>query len=162
MQVYQNIENSIQEVEAYIQTWSSYQSLWDMDAGTVYEALGDDMGKWHQILLEIKESRATFDNSDTRQDFGCLFVDHSQVQSRVNNKYDAWNREVLSKFGAKLQHQIQETCASISKARADLEGQTIQSSSTAQAVEFVTHVQELKRTQSKLNTELELHLKGQR
>ena len=41
----------------------------------------------------------------------------SQVQSKVNLKYDSWHREIVSKFGALLGQNMQEFHTTIGKAR---------------------------------------------
>ena len=48
-----------------------------------------------------------------------LFLSHShtQVQSKVNLKYDSWHREIVSKFGGLLGQNMQEFHTTIAKAR---------------------------------------------
>jgi dynein heavy chain 1 len=36
---------------------------------------------------------------ETREQFGPLVVDYSQVQTKINMKYDTWHKEILSRFG---------------------------------------------------------------
>ena len=56
---------------------------------------------------------------------------YEQVQAHVNGKYDAWQRDILSRFGVKLGNAMKEMHASILKARNDLEHQLIEASSVA-------------------------------
>lgn len=44
----------------------------------------------------------------------------------MNAKYDAWQRDILSRFGVKLGNAMKEMHASILKARNDLEHQSIE------------------------------------
>jgi len=53
-------------------------------------------------------------------------VDYEQVQARVNAKYDAWQREILSRFGVKLSNAMKDVHALITKARNELEHQSIE------------------------------------
>lgn len=48
------------------------------------------------------------------------------MQARVNAKYDAWQREILGRFGVKLGNEMKEMHASILKARNELEHQSIE------------------------------------
>jgi dynein heavy chain 1 len=49
-----------------------------------------------------QKARGTFDNSETSKSFGSLVIDYGHVQAKVNAKYDAWQREILNRFGEKL------------------------------------------------------------
>jgi hypothetical protein len=121
------IEQKVQELKAYVGKWFQFQSLWDLEAESVYARLGDSLALWQQLLTEIKKARSTFDTSETQRTFGgvCV-VDYEQVQTRVNAKYDAWQREILSRFGVKLGNAMKEMHASILKARNDLEHHSIE------------------------------------
>ena len=107
--------------------------------------MGDSLGLWAQLLTEIKQTRSTFDNADSERSFGVCVIDYATVQSKVNAKYDSWQRDILARYGAKLASAMRETHAAVLKARHDLERQSIEGSSTAQAVGFITFVQDLKR-----------------
>lgn len=90
------IEEKLTQVSKYINVWLQYQSLWDLDSEQVFLHLGEDLNKWQQLVTEIKKARATFDNSETSKSFGSLIVDYEQVQSKVNAKYDQWQREGIN------------------------------------------------------------------
>lgn len=53
-QAYGAIEERVAKVDEYQYTWLRYQALWDMDTGNVYNRLGEDLGKWMNVLKEIK------------------------------------------------------------------------------------------------------------
>jgi hypothetical protein len=53
-------------------------------------------------------------------------VDYEQVQAQVNAMYDAWQRDVLSRFGVNLGNAMKEMHASIIKARNGLEHRSIE------------------------------------
>ncbi|KAF9042285.1 cytoplasmic dynein heavy chain 1 [Panaeolus papilionaceus] len=121
------IETKISHLQAYVSKWLQFQSLWDLEADQVFARLGDSLSHWQQLLTEIKKARSTFDTSETSKSFGgvCI-IEYEQVQSRVNAKYDAWQREILVKFGGKLGNAMKEMHAAILKARHDLESHSIE------------------------------------
>ncbi|KAJ3972627.1 dynein heavy chain, N-terminal region 1-domain-containing protein [Lentinula raphanica] len=120
------IEAKVQQLREYVAKWLQFQSLWDLEAEYVFNRLGDSLAHWQQLLTEIKKARATFDTSETQKSFGVCAIDYEQVQARVNAKYDAWQRDILSRFGVKLGNAMKEMHASILKARNDLEHQSIE------------------------------------
>ncbi|KAH9983281.1 cytoplasmic dynein heavy chain 1 [Russula compacta] len=120
------VESKVQQLKDYVGKWLQFQSLWDLEAEYVFNRLGDSLALWQQLLIEIKRTRATFDTTETQKEFGVCVVDYEQVQARVNAKYDAWQRDILSRFGVKLGNAMKEMHASILKARNDLEHQSIE------------------------------------
>ncbi|KAI8449285.1 dynein heavy chain, N-terminal region 1-domain-containing protein [Phakopsora pachyrhizi] len=135
--------------------WLQFQSLWDLEADYLYGRLGESLSAWQQILSEIRKTRSTFDNSESSQDFG-------QVQAKVNAKYDMWQKDVLVRFGSKLGAAMRETYGAVTKSRHDLENHSIETSSTAQAVTFITFVQDLKRKVKKWEPEIEIFGSGEK
>ena len=122
---YTLIESNVVEVEKYVQNWFQYQALWDMSPSVVFETLGDSVEKWQQLLRDIKSARSTFDNHETAKEFGFIVVDYGAVQQKVSDKYDAWHREMLTKFGAMLSKSMREFHATIQTARTELEVRTL-------------------------------------
>lgn len=96
---YQKINKCIEDSEKYVKTWLNYQALWEIDPRKIYERLGENIENWHQLLEEIKKGRSTFDNSETEAYFGAILIDYRLVQAKINNKYDAWHKEILNQFG---------------------------------------------------------------
>jgi dynein cytoplasmic 1 heavy chain len=135
------VENRLSEASSYVDRWLQFQSLWDLQADQVYNALGDDLVNWLQILTEIRKSRATFDTSEIFRSFGVIAITFDQVQSRVNAKYDAWQRDIVQRFAGVLSNAMRDLHAELKKARIDLERQSLEASTTAQAVSFITIVQ---------------------
>ncbi|KAK8843995.1 hypothetical protein IAR55_006788 [Kwoniella newhampshirensis] len=156
------IENKVQSVSAYVDKWLQFQSLWDLEAEYVYSRLGDSLADWGQLLLDIRQARTTFDTADTKKEFGVCIIDYANAQSKVNAKYDSWQRELLTRYGAKLGTCMKDTYSAILKARTDLETLAIEGSSTAQAVNFITFVQDLKRKVQKWGPEIEAFAAGQK
>ncbi|KAJ5782973.1 hypothetical protein N7457_004747 [Penicillium paradoxum] len=160
-QVYDVVEGRLKDVSEYVDKWLQFQSLWDLRSEQVYEILGDDLSQWLQLLQEIRKSRATFDTSEVSRGFGNIRIDYEQVQTKVNAKYDQWQHEILVKFGSKLGSRMREVHSEIAAARRDLEGQTLEASSTAHAVSFITIVQQCKRKTRVWEPEVDLFRQGQ-
>ncbi|KAJ1798747.1 dynein heavy chain, partial [Coemansia sp. RSA 2399] len=145
-EAYRSIETMTKQAASYVQIWLQYQALWDLQIDYVLGFLGDDLAKWQSMLLEIRRARSTFDNSETVKYIGAhCAVDYEQVQSKVNARYDSWQREILNKFGQRLGQAMRDTCQAISSARLELESHSAESSTTSEVVTFITFVQELKR-----------------
>nr|CDI53148.1 cytoplasmic dynein heavy chain 1 [Melanopsichium pennsylvanicum 4] len=156
------IEAKLAEVGSYVSKWLQFQSLWDLESEHVFTRLGDSLASWQQLLAEIRRTRATFDNSETQRSFGICVIDYDQVQSKVNAKYDTWQRDILNRFGTKLGTAMREVHAAVAKARVELEQHSIEGSSTAQAVTFITFVQDLKRKTKAWQPQIELFGTGQK
>ncbi|KAI0069891.1 dynein heavy chain [Panus rudis PR-1116 ss-1] len=120
------IESKVQQLKDYVGKWLQFQSLWDLEAEYVFNRLGDNLAHWQQLLTEIKKARSTFDTSETQKTFGVCVIDYEQVQSRVNAKYDSWQKDILNRFGVKLGNAMKDMHAAILKARNDLEHQSIE------------------------------------
>ena len=159
--VYTSIETKLQDISSYVDKWLQFQSLWDLQSDQVYELLGDQLSKWLQLLQEIRKKRSTFDTTEVSRSFGHLTVDYDQVQTKVNAKYDQWQHEIIIKFAARLGSRVHEVYAEISKARRDLEVQSLEATSTAQAVQFITIVQACKRKVKAWGPEVEIFRQGQ-
>ncbi len=156
------VEAKLGQMSVYVNKWLQFQSLWDLESEYVFSRLGDGLASWQQLLQEIRKTRATFDTSDTQRSFGVAVVNYEQVQSKVNAKYDTWQREIVGRFGSKLGSSMKETHAAILKARHDLEHHSIEASSTAATVAFITFVQDLKRKVTKWTPEIDIFAQGQK
>ncbi|KAI9679439.1 MAG: hypothetical protein M1817_005461 [Caeruleum heppii] len=159
--VYSAIDDRLQEVGSYVDKWLQFQSLWDLQSENVYSVLGEDLDKWLQLLQEIRKTRATFDTSELSRTFGIVTIDYEQVQSKVNAKYDQWQHEILIRFAGRLGNSMRELYTDLEKSRRDLEGQSLEASSTAQAVTFITVVQQSKRKVKVWAPQIDLFRHGQ-
>jgi dynein heavy chain 1 len=59
--------------------WLQYQSLWDMESGNIYSRLDINLGRWQKLLLDIKKSRKTIDNTETMKKFGPVEIHYGKV-----------------------------------------------------------------------------------
>ncbi len=80
---YGSVENTLDNVTAYVDEWLRYQALWDLQPDSLVKRFGEDIALWMQLLTDIRKSRATFDTSDIRKEFGPVIVDYGKVQSKV-------------------------------------------------------------------------------
>ncbi|KAH9904137.1 cytoplasmic dynein heavy chain [Xylariomycetidae sp. FL2044] len=159
--VFTSIETKLQNLGGYVEKWLQFQSLWDLQSEQVYELLGDELSKWLQLLQEIKKSRATFDTTEVSRSFGHITIDYDQVQVKVNAKYDQWQHEILMKFAGRLGGRMREVHSEMDQAKRDLEVQSLEATSTAQAVQFITIVQSCKRRVKTWAPEIETFRNGQ-
>ncbi|XP_028677485.1 cytoplasmic dynein 1 heavy chain 1 isoform X2 [Erpetoichthys calabaricus] len=161
-EAYSAVKDIVNEVELYVKVWLQYQCLWDMQAENIYNRLGEDLNKWQALLVQIRKARGTFDNAETKKEFGPVVIDYGKVQSKVNLKYDSWHKEVLSKFGQMLGQNMQDFHSQISKSRQELEQHSVDTASTSDAVTFITYVQSLKRKIKQFEKQVDLYRNGQR
>jgi dynein heavy chain 1, cytosolic len=159
-QVYTTIESKLLEIGNYVDKWLQFQSLWDLQSEQVYEILGEQLSRWLQLIQEIRKTRSTFDTTEVSRSFGHITIDYDQVQTKVNAKYDQWQHEILTKFAGRLGTRMREVFADIAKARRDLEVQSLEASSTTQAVQFITMVQTCKRKVKTWAPEVEIFQQG--
>lgn len=96
---YRAVTSVMSRVSAYVNEWVRYQVLWDLQAEFVSERLENDLDKWIRTLAEIRDTRKKLDDS---QSSGMraypVFVDFTEVQSKVATKYDFWQREIQQRF----------------------------------------------------------------
>lgn len=64
---------------SWFQVWLQYQCLWDMQPENIYNRLGEDLNKWQLLLVQIRKARGTFDNAETRKEFGPVIIDYGKV-----------------------------------------------------------------------------------
>ena len=159
---YGAMERMIAEVQAYVAEWLRYQALWDLQGDALYEKLKGDLERWMKTLIDIKKARSTFDTSETRKEIGAVIIDYAKVQSKVSLKYDSWHKDVLAKFGTELGGEMSSFHSGLSKARGDLESQSVDAATTSEAVGFITYVQGLKRSALEWGEKVEAFREGQR
>lgn len=158
---YTAIDGKVHQMTTYLEEWYTYQNLWDLRSDHLRDTLGDDLAQWHQLLQEVRHARSTFDTSEGRKTFGSVTFDYEQVQSKITQKYDQWQHEITSKFGGILGSRMAEVFTDMSRSRLELENQSLEASSTAQAVAFITIVQQCRRDAVLWGPEVEIFRQGQ-
>ncbi|XP_054277851.1 dynein heavy chain, cytoplasmic-like isoform X3 [Macrosteles quadrilineatus] len=159
---FEAIEKKVKQMREYVDEWFNYQALWDLQGDTLNQRLGDSVTRWMKCLNDVKNSRKTFDTSETKKEIGPIVIDYAKVQSKVTLKYDAWQKETLAKFGVLLGNEMAQFHSQVSKSRNDLEQQSIEAASTSDAVSFITYVQQLKRNMKLWEKQVEVYREGQR
>ena len=155
------VDGRLGDMSDYLDEWYRYQSLWDLRSDHLDETLGEDLSQWHNLLQEIRHARSTFDTSANRKNFGNVSFSYEQVQSKITQKYDQWQYEVMTKFGNLLGARMSEMLTELKRSRAELENQSLEASSTAQAVAFITTVQHCKRNAILWEADVDIFRQGQ-
>lgn len=159
---YKTVEDKLQLIRDYVDEWLQYQSLWDLQSDQVNEHLGEDLHMWLNLLDEIRTRRSTFDTTETQRSFEHLTIEYEQVQLKVNAKYDQWQVDLRNQFAQRLGNRMSEVFTELKRARQDLESQSLEATSTAQAVTFITTVQQIKRKVKSWEPEMVTFREGQR
>lgn len=138
------VECHIQNLSRFVDQWLAYQTLWDSQVSDVASAVGGDLTKWHELIVEASASRTALDSTATVAEFGPITVKYNKVQSQVNLKYDSWQKELQTYFAAILAERINESFEKVSTTKARLEGISLEGSSaaTSDIVLGVTSLQE--------------------
>ncbi|KAI9728167.1 MAG: hypothetical protein M1828_004628 [Chrysothrix sp. TS-e1954] len=159
--VYQLIDRKVADISQYVNEWLRFQSMWDLQIDHAYDTLGDDITRWLQLLDDVFKSRNTFDTSGANKSFGHLSIDYEQVQTKIGAKYDLWQSDIRDRFGVRLGSRIGEVFSEMEHDRKELESSTLEASSTAQAVVFITNVQKVKRKINSWQPEVDTFRQGQ-
>jgi dynein heavy chain 1, cytosolic len=154
---YSAIEDHISDALTFTQQWLSYQILWDMQVSDVSSMVGIDTERWRNLLVEASDARATLDSSATTTIFGPITVNFGKVQSQINLKYDAWQKELQSSFAFILGQSVSDIHEKVVNAKTTLEETTLDSASTENIVLGVTLIQEIKQKSKIWLKEIESH-----
>jgi dynein heavy chain 1 len=120
------IESKLNEAKVFVQKWLQYQALWDASAVTMADKLGRDIHKWRQLLVEIKEARATIESSSEEVQFGPIVVNYRQVQNKINLKYDTWQKDSQVRFAVILLEEIRALHSLFSSSKTQVENVTLE------------------------------------
>ena len=158
---YDALSRKMRDIADYAEKWFQFQSLWDLQIDQVHDYLRGDLSLWLQLLNEIRKARSTFDTSEVVKSFGHLTIIYEQAQAKVTAKYDQWQHTLILSFANKMGIRVNEVFTDIQATRKDLERQSLETSSTAQAVTFITVVQRSKKKVKAWAPEVEIFRKGQ-
>ncbi|KAL7555016.1 hypothetical protein ACHAWF_018608 [Thalassiosira exigua] len=142
---YFSVECHMKNLSAFVDEWLGYQALWDNQVADVAAGAGSDLKNWHDLILDVSNTRATLDSTSTAAEFGPIVVRYNKVQSQVNLKYDSWQKELQTYFAAVLAERIHENHEKVANAKTRLEGISLEGSSaaTSEIVLGVTFLQEV-------------------
>ena len=158
---YRIIELGLAKASAYVHEWLQYQALWDMETSRLFAHLEADLPRWQQVLNEIKQARATFDNFESQRQFGVIVIEYARVRDTVRKMYDERQKEILSKFGGMLGDIMHRFHTASTDMRVKLEQSTLETDTTS-VIEFITLVQDYRRKLDEKKSELTRFEKGQR
>ena len=105
---------------------------------------------WVQLLADIKASRATIDTSGSSKSFGAVVVDYSQVQAKVTDRYDSWQKALQDEFGKVLFAAIGQCHGRLSLAKARLEKANLRTCDQSEVIDNVTFIQDMMQKRGKL------------
>lgn len=81
-----------------------------MQAENIYNRLGEDLNKWQALLVQIRKARGTFDNAETRKEFGPVIIDYGKVRILDGDNHRIWFG-LLSKAFDIIQNFDVQRCA---------------------------------------------------
>ncbi|CAO1623252.1 unnamed protein product [Jaminaea pallidilutea] len=163
LQPFKLIESKVTELDQYLSKWLQFQSLWDLDEGVGERVLGDNLIKWQDLLQAIRKSRSVFDNSESHHSLGlAATIDYGGVAGKVNAKYDSLQRMFTAQFASRLSNTMRDVHAAITRARGELEQGSIEGSSTASTVNFITLVEDSKRKATQWTQDVETFGNGEK
>ncbi|KAJ3322044.1 hypothetical protein HDV06_003645 [Boothiomyces sp. JEL0866] len=161
VKAFEYIDSLYNDLSLYVDKWLQYQSLWDLEPQTVFEALSDNLDKWSNTLLDVKRVRSTFDTSETRQEFKGLVVEYGNAQQKVNLQYDTWQRDLINKFSSILGQKMQQFYSGLKNYRESLE-KNLAYSTTHDLVNFLLLIQELGSESGNFDLKMKQFYNGQR
>ena len=113
-------------------------------------------------MFFFRQSRSTFDTTETKREIGPVIIDFNAIQTKVNLKYDTLQKAIVQQFGTRLGEDISDFFTNVSKARTELEQQSLEIATTAEAVTFITYVQGLKRKIKAWERSVDVYRDGQK
>lgn len=140
------IEDKFSEARVYSNQWLQYQSLWDMTISNISDRLGKDISKWLQLLTEIRNARSTIDVTDDEKSFGPIVINHQQIHSKVNVKYDSLQKEIQNKFSFILLEEMKLTHNELISGKTKLEGIYLDNGSTRDIILGVEYLLKMKQS----------------
>jgi dynein heavy chain 1, cytosolic len=153
---YACVEERVAEMSTFVDQWLAYQTLWDTQVADVAAAVGSDIEKWQQLLLESAEARSAVDLSSRSTEFGAVSVKYAKVQSQITLKYDSWQKDLQSSFATVLGRCIVAAHSKMEDAKTKLETATLETASgTDNIVLGVTFIQEMRQNVGTWSKELD-------
>ena len=141
-ETYNLIDIKFLEADQYVNTWLSYQALWELNLGTITDQLDDDLNQWKNLLNEIKHGRNTFETDKFEKYFGPVEVLFKHVVLKINNLYDRLSNDLVQKFGNYFEGLSRQTNEAILRDKKNLE--QVNFSNPAELVNNISIINEVK------------------
>lgn len=107
---------------------------------TLQARVGNDLQMWLDLLHDMRQARVTFETARSFRQFQSVEIHFDQLQSRIQSKYDVWQSAVVDNLAKRSQDGISGSLGEMQRARYHLESSSLQSTSTAETVSFITLV----------------------
>ena len=141
-ETYNMIDTKFLEADQYVNTWLSYQALWEMDLETITSQLDQDLTQWKNLLNEIKHGRNTFETDKFEKHFGPVEVLFKHVVLKINNLYDRLSNDLVLEFGNYFEVLSKNTNEEIIKDKKNLE--QVNFSNPTELVKNISIINEVK------------------
>ena len=144
IQCYNKIEEITFAAAEYSHTWLSYQALYDMDLNVVFAELGDNIGRWKKLLIDMKSSAGSFDSTDMEKSFGPIVIHFGSVRNKVDTKYRDFRQQTFKALKDRLGNLLREFNAKATRGKHELEETSFDTSTTKEIVAAITNLQKQK------------------
>lgn len=153
---YEAIESTVGKIKGYMRAWYPFQSLWEMNIEQFTRQV-HSLSDWLAILQSMRKHRSTFETSSSTRHFGPIDIHYSQVQDRIQTKYDAWQRELTAVLAKHLAKDMSSAQSQLLSLRRDIEGSNLNVNNTLGAVSFITTVFSCEERITELSANLDLY-----
>jgi dynein heavy chain 1 len=103
------VEAALAAAQEQVEQWRRHQVLWEMDLASLVGHLGNDLGKWTQIVTEVRHSaKRMMDAMQTTIVKAGLEIDCGEVQRNVSVKYEQMSNVLVAKFREVLGVEIEK------------------------------------------------------
>lgn len=147
---FDSVEATYEIISRYLDSWMTFQSLWDLDVDEVCETLSQDLQSWIELFIEFRETRHLFDTVETSKRFGTLEIQYEKIQSKINAKYEIWLRQISKRFSDVLGTAMERFFIKLSELKSTLENIDISNS-----ISLITSIDVAQTEKSTLIEELE-------
>lgn len=138
------INSKFKGVYQYACGWYRFQTLWDLPSEKVFNSIGSNIDHWIKLLNEINQSRHVFDTIEKSKKVNGVTFDYEQIQIRINDKYDSWQKEIILKFTELLSSSMKTLYNEIIDTKKYLEQNTVNISFMNETIALISKVQTIK------------------
>lgn len=115
-----------------------------MKLSKVFETLGNNIGKWRKLLIDMKNSQTSFDSSEVEKSFAPIVIHYGNVRNKVDSKYFDFRKSTFNALRTKLGDLLRNFHNSATRGKRELEEMSFDVSSTKGIVTAVTSLQKLR------------------
>eukprot|EP00911_Craspedida_sp_UC1_P002250 UC1_evm1s1712 len=141
MRAYGLVQGVISDVDAFVEQWLQYQTLWDVNTAKIIGDVDGDLERWQSMLTSLVQAQRAIETDSTSRTFGPIEVDFAQAQARVSLKYDSIQKELLNAFGSEVVSSGDKFFAMVHGEREKLESMSIHGANTSEQIAYIGLVQ---------------------